>query len=80
MAAANDEPVIRGARLRIFLISFALLFFELLCIRWIPAYVRYLSYFTNFILLASFLASAWEFSPRGARRSVSLPSRCCCWR
>ncbi|MFN2477545.1 MAG: hypothetical protein ABR526_14555, partial [Chthoniobacterales bacterium] len=46
---------VEGARLRIFLISFALLFFELLCIRWIPAYVRYLSYFTNFILLASFL-------------------------
>src|SRR5881227_2169082 len=40
---------------RIFLFSFTLLFFELLCIRWIPAYVRYLSYFTNFILLASFL-------------------------
>jgi hypothetical protein len=44
-----------GARPRIFLVSFTLLFFELLCIRWIPAYVRYLSYFTNFILLASFL-------------------------
>src|SRR3954469_16157772 len=40
---------------RIFLFSFTLLFFELLCIRWIPAYVGYLSYFTNFILLASFL-------------------------
>lgn len=46
---------ITGVRLRIFLVSFTLLFFELLCIRWIPAYVRYLSYFTNFILLASFL-------------------------
>jgi len=44
-----------GIRTRIFLVSFTLLFFELLCIRWIPAYVRYLSYFTNFILLASFL-------------------------
>lgn len=44
-----------SARTRIFLLSFTLLFFELLCIRWIPAYVRYLSYFTNFILLASFL-------------------------
>ncbi len=32
-----------------------MLFFELLCIRWIPSYVRYLSYFNNFILLASFL-------------------------
>src|SRR5438067_11581805 len=47
--------LISGVRLRIFLVSFTLLFFELLCIRWIPAYVRYLSYFTNFILLASFL-------------------------
>src|SRR5947207_6802720 len=46
---------IAGVRTRIFLVSFTLLFFELLCIRWIPAYVRYLSYFTNFILLASFL-------------------------
>jgi hypothetical protein len=46
---------VTGARTRIFLVSFTLLFFELLCIRWIPAYVRYLSYFTNFILLASFL-------------------------
>ena len=48
-------PLLGGVRLRIFLLSFTLLFFELLCIRWIPAYVRYLSYFTNFILLASFL-------------------------
>jgi len=51
----NDQPKRGGVRLRIFLVSFTLLFFELLCIRWIPAYVRYLSYFTNFILLASFL-------------------------
>lgn len=42
-------------RARIFLVSFALLFFELLAIRWIPSYVRYLSYFNNFILMASFL-------------------------
>jgi len=26
-----------------------------LCIRWIPSYVRYLSYFNNFLLMASFL-------------------------
>src|SRR5438270_4041843 len=32
-----------------------MLFFELLCIRWVPSYVRYLSYFNNFVLLASFL-------------------------
>jgi SAM-dependent methyltransferase len=51
----SGSLIINGVRLRIFLVSFTLLFFELLCIRWIPAYVRYLSYFTNFILLASFL-------------------------
>jgi len=56
MTENNEErPWISGVRTRIFLVSFTLLFFELLCIRWIPAYVRYLSYFTNFILLASFL-------------------------
>jgi SAM-dependent methyltransferase len=54
-AADSGLLFINGVRLRIFLVSFTLLFFELLCIRWIPAYVRYLSYFTNFILLASFL-------------------------
>ncbi|MEY2505407.1 MAG: hypothetical protein QOG27_1687 [Verrucomicrobiota bacterium] len=51
----KQQVWITGVRTRIFLVSFTLLFFELLCIRWIPAYVRYLSYFTNFILLASFL-------------------------
>src|SRR5436853_2271057 len=51
----EKKPWITGGRTRIFLVSFTLLFFELLCIRWVPSYVRYLSYFTNFILLASFL-------------------------
>src|SRR4051794_23625202 len=51
----EGQTWITGVRARIFLVSFTLLFFELVCIRWIPAYVRYLSYLTNFILLASFL-------------------------
>src|SRR5436189_5516085 len=49
------DLLIPRPRIRILLVSFAMLFFELLCIRWIPSYVRYLSYFNNFILLASFL-------------------------
>lgn len=49
------DLLVPNARARIFLVSFAMLFFELLCIRWIPSYVRYLSYFNNFILMASFL-------------------------
>ncbi|MFL5731852.1 MAG: spermidine synthase [Chloroflexia bacterium] len=52
---AEDRPLVGGVVARIYLTSFTLLFFELLCIRWIPSYVRYLSYFTNFILMASFL-------------------------
>src|SRR5436305_3478259 len=50
-----EHPFISDKRARIFLVSFTMLFFELLCIRWIPSYVRYLSYFNTFILLASFL-------------------------
>src|SRR5713101_2771334 len=49
------HPFITDKRARTFLVSFAMLFFELLCIRWVTSYVRYLSYFTNFLLLASFL-------------------------
>src|SRR5947209_11575048 len=54
----SDTPktlFINNPRVRIFLLSFAMLFFELLCIRWIPSYVRFLSYFNNFVLMASFL-------------------------
>ena len=40
---------------RVFLASFLVLFFEVALIRWMPAYIRLLAYFSNFILLASFL-------------------------
>jgi spermine/spermidine synthase len=39
----------------LFLASFLVLFLETAVIRWMPAYVRLLAYFSNFILLASFL-------------------------
>ncbi|MEJ7754291.1 MAG: hypothetical protein WKF38_03835, partial [Candidatus Limnocylindrales bacterium] len=40
---------------RLFLTSAAILFVELLLIRWIPANVRYIGFFSNFLLIASFL-------------------------
>jgi SAM-dependent methyltransferase len=40
---------------RAFLASFLVLFLEVALIRWMPAYIRLLAYFSNFILLASFL-------------------------
>ena len=39
----------------LFVSSFLVLFLETALIRWMPAYVRLLAYFSNFILLASFL-------------------------
>ena len=38
-----------------FVSSFLVLFLETALIRWMPAYIRLLAYFSNFILLASFL-------------------------
>jgi spermidine synthase len=39
----------------LFLISFLILFLELAAIRWFPAHVLYLTFFTNMVLLATFL-------------------------
>src|SRR5262249_12974497 len=41
--------------LELFLISFAILFFELGCIRWFGSMVVYLTFFTNIVLMACFL-------------------------
>ena len=41
----------------LFIASFLVLFLEVALIRWMPAYVRLLAYFSNFILLATFLGS-----------------------
>jgi hypothetical protein len=46
---------LRGNRTRLVLTSGTLLFVELLLIRWIPAEVRYIGFFSNFLLMASFL-------------------------
>src|SRR5437588_9254169 len=39
----------------LFLISLLILFLELACIRWFPAHVLFLTFFTNTVLLACFL-------------------------
>ena len=44
-----------GNRARLLLTSGTLLFVELLLIRWIPSEVRYIGFFSNFLLMASFL-------------------------
>src|SRR6185503_13088674 len=52
-AGAADR--LRGNRARLVLTSGTLLFVELLLIRWIPAEVKYIGFFSNFLLMASFL-------------------------
>jgi hypothetical protein len=47
--------VFRRNDVRLFLTSFAILFVELLLIRWIPSNVKYIGFFSNFLLIASFL-------------------------
>ena len=46
---------LRSNELRLFLISYLVLLLELAYIRWLSAYILYLGYFTNFVLLAALL-------------------------
>src|SRR5438128_532654 len=59
--ARPASPMKLDDRLRLFLLSFLLLFVELVLIRWTAAHILYLSYFTNFVLLGSFLGIGLGF-------------------
>jgi SAM-dependent methyltransferase len=48
-------PALARPAVRLFLTSAAVLFAELLFIRWIPSNIIYVGFFNNFILMASFL-------------------------
>ncbi|HET6889804.1 MAG TPA: hypothetical protein VFH31_01775 [Pyrinomonadaceae bacterium] len=51
----RDESTRWTNGLELLLVSVIILFLELACIRWFPAHVLYLTFFTNVVLLASFL-------------------------
>src|ERR1700731_698367 len=53
--ARIDRLNIRVQALNLFLVGFLVLFLELTCIRWFSAYVIFLQFFTNVVLIASFL-------------------------
>jgi SAM-dependent methyltransferase len=57
LAADPTPPAVSSGRARwdLLLISLLLLFLELACIRWFPAHVLFLTFFTNTVLLACFL-------------------------
>src|SRR5690349_17989404 len=44
-----------STRRDLFLVSFLILFLELICIRWFAATVVFLTFFTNIVLLAAFV-------------------------
>src|SRR5215467_14089393 len=54
----------------LFVASFLVLFLETALIRWMPAYIRLLAYFSNFILLASFLGIGIGCLLAAKRRSL----------
>src|SRR5215831_4769676 len=60
----------RRAEFDLFLVSFLILFFELAAIRWFGATVVFLAFFTNIVLLASFLGMCVGLL--AARRSQDL--------
>jgi SAM-dependent methyltransferase len=49
------QPSAWRSGIDLFLISLFILFLELACIRWFPAHVMFLTFFTNLVLLACFL-------------------------
>jgi SAM-dependent methyltransferase len=59
----------RSPNVELFVVSLLLLFLELACIRWFPAHVLYLTFFTNTILLASFLGMSLGCLLAGHRRN-----------
>jgi hypothetical protein len=67
-------PVLSGNATRLFLTSATILFVELVLIRWINANVVYIGFFSNFLLMASFLGiGVGILIGRGGRRIPILP-------
>jgi SAM-dependent methyltransferase len=68
MTAEPTAPSSPRALADLFLISLLILFLELACIRWFPAHVLFLTFFTNTVLLACFLGMSVGCLAAGHRR------------
>src|SRR5205085_11560155 len=70
-SVATGMSQVRTQAIRLFAVGFLVLFMELACIRWFATYVIFLQFFTNVILIASFLGMSCRcLAP--ARRQESL--------
>jgi SAM-dependent methyltransferase len=68
-----EEPATEGSwrtKTRLVVLSFLMLFVELALIRWTGSNVIYLSYFSNFVLLGSFLGIGVGFLRGGSRTNL----------
>jgi spermidine synthase len=70
MASSSSDTNLIRPKLRLMCLSFLVLFVELALIRWTGANILYLSYFSNFVLLGSFLGIGLGFLR--ARSRVNL--------
>ena len=66
---STGESTKSRSGLRLFLLSFLMLFLELALIRWLGSNIVFLSYFSNFVLLGSFLGIGLGFLRAGRGRS-----------
>jgi hypothetical protein len=78
MAAVDVAPSVamgmsqvRTQAIRLFAVGFLVLFMELACIRWFATYVIFLQFFTNVILIASFLGMSCGCLAAGAAARVA---------
>src|SRR5436190_16929080 len=69
--AAPRSSTARSA-VDLFLVSALVLFLELACIRWFPAHVLYLTFFTNVVLLACFLGMSVGCLAANRRRNYLI--------
>jgi Spermine/spermidine synthase domain len=67
---SSEEATPAGRRLRLIGLSFLMLFVELALIRWLGSNVVYLSYFSNFVLLGSFLGIGLGFLSVNRKRDL----------
>jgi SAM-dependent methyltransferase len=67
--ASPPIPSALRPKAELFLISLLILFLELACIRWFPAHVLFLTFFTNTVLLACFLGMSAGCLAAGHKRN-----------
>jgi hypothetical protein len=72
MSVARLSARMQG--LNLFLVGFLVLFLELACIRWFAAYVIFLQFFTNVVLIACFLGMSCGCLAAATGSSISRRS------